>query len=252
MTQIGDRDGDDGVPCDELGDAARPRSADERRVALPDAPDDASDSLPDDVPEDLRAELLDLGSATVFEASGLDCALDPSFRPAWAGARVVGTALPVLAAAADNLPLHWALESARRGDVLVVDAGGSPYGFWGEVLAVAAQARGVRGIVIDGGVRDTDRLRELAFAAFSTSISIRGTGKGWRGRIGEPVTLRGRPVHRGDLVVADSDGVAVVPVSAVAATVTAARLRAAKEQEYLRRLRGGERTVDLYGFRSVP
>ncbi|MFD0890557.1 hypothetical protein ACFQ08_38945, partial [Streptosporangium algeriense] len=88
-------------------------------------------------------EALELGSATLYEASGLGCDLDPAFRPAWPGARLAGTALPVQAAAGDNLPLHWALENARPGDVLVVDAGGAPFGYWGEVLAVAAIRRGV-------------------------------------------------------------------------------------------------------------
>ncbi|MCL2536284.1 MAG: RraA family protein, partial [Nocardiaceae bacterium] len=114
-------------------------------------------------------ELLTMGTATLFEAAAFDCDLDPDLRPAWPGARMCGTALPVLAAAADNLPLHWALEAAHPGDVLVVDAGGSRCGFWGEVMSVAAQARGVRGLVIDGGVRDTDQLRDLGFPAFSTS-----------------------------------------------------------------------------------
>lgn len=196
-------------------------------------------------------ELLAMGTATLFEAARFDCDLDPDLRPAWPGARLCGTALPVLAAAADNLPLHWALEAALPGDVLVVDAGGSRCGFWGEVMSVAAQARGVRGLVIDGGVRDTDQLRDLGFPAFATSIAIRGTGKSWPGAVGDPITLRGRVVRRGDLVVADQDGIVVLPAERVDDVVAAARARTAKEAAYMDRLRAGELTLDIYSFREL-
>ncbi|MET7571995.1 4-carboxy-4-hydroxy-2-oxoadipate aldolase/oxaloacetate decarboxylase [Streptomyces sp. NPDC005492] len=196
-------------------------------------------------------ELLTLGSATAYEASGLPCALPPEFRPAWAGARCAGTALPVAAAPGDNLPLHWALEAARPGDVLVVDAGGSEHGYWGEVLAASALARGVAGLVIDGGVRDTDRLRELGFPAFSTSVSILGTGKSWPGLVGSPVQLRGHRVARGDLVVADADGIAVLPAAEARNVLDASRARAAKEDQYMAKLRDGALTLDLYCFREL-
>ncbi|WP_067180092.1 4-carboxy-4-hydroxy-2-oxoadipate aldolase/oxaloacetate decarboxylase [Microtetraspora niveoalba] len=199
----------------------------------------------------MTSELLEMGAATLFEASGLSCDLDPAFRPAWAGARLAGWALPVQAAAGDNLPLHWALEEAEPGDVLVVDAGGAPFGYWGEVLAVAAQARGVVGLVIDGGVRDTDRMRAIGFPAFSTSVAIRGTGKEWPGTVGSPVIMRGRVVNRGDLVVADEDGIVVLPSASVDDVVAAARRRAAKEDAYMARLRDGELTLDLYGLRPL-
>ena len=195
------------------------------------------------------AELLRLGSATLYEASGQDCFLDAAFRPAWDGAEIVGRAVPVAAQAGDNLALHHGLEAAGPGDVLVVDAGGAPFGYWGEVMAVAAQARGIAGLVIDGGVRDTAQLRELGFAAFSTSISIRGTIKHWPGTIGIPITLRGRVVNAGDLVVADRDGVAILPAGDVERIRNAARARAAKEDAYMARLRAGELTLDLYDFR---
>ncbi|MDQ4215477.1 4-carboxy-4-hydroxy-2-oxoadipate aldolase/oxaloacetate decarboxylase [Microbacterium capsulatum] len=197
------------------------------------------------------AELLQLGSATLYEASGLDCFLDPAFRPAWEGAAIVGRAVPVTAQLGDNLALHHGLEAAGRGDVLVVDGGGAPFGYWGEVMAVAAQARGIAGLVIDGGVRDTAQLRDLGFGAFSTSISIRGTVKQWPGTIGVPITLRGRVVHAGDLVVADRDGVAILPVGDVDRILEASRARATKEDAYMARLREGELTLDLYDFRRL-
>lgn len=198
-----------------------------------------------------EAELLELGSATLYEASKLDCFLDPSFRPAWDGAQVVGRAFPVLAALGDNLALHHGIEAAGRGDVLVVDAGGGAHGYWGEVMTVAAQQKGIRGLVIDGGVRDTRRLAELGFAAFSTSISIRGTAKQWPGVMGMPITLKGRRVNRGDLVVADRDGVAVVPAEQIDAVISASRKRAELEFQYMDRLRAGESTLDIYGLRQL-
>ena len=198
--------------------------------------------------DDLAAEVLSLGSATIYEASGLDCFLPISLRPAWPGASVVGRALPVRTAPGDNLPLHLALEVATPGEVLVVDAAGAPHGYWGEVLAVAAQRRGVRGLVIDGGVRDTERLEELRFPVFSSVIALRGTAKDDPGSVGEPLTLGAAPVSRGDVVVADRDGVVVLPADNFDAILRAARERQQKEEGFLERIRAGELTLDIYGF----
>lgn len=198
--------------------------------------------------DELRAELLTLGSATIYEASGLDCYLPATLRPVWSGAEVVGTALPVRTAAGDNLPLHLALEQAADGEVLVVDAGGAPHGYWGEVLTVAAQQRGVRALVIDGGVRDTAQLEQLGFPVWSSWVALRGTGKDDVGSVGAPITLGVAPVARGDLVVGDRDGVVVVPADRVPDVLTAARGRAEKEAGYLQRLRAGETTMAVYGF----
>jgi 4-hydroxy-4-methyl-2-oxoglutarate aldolase len=169
-------------------------------------------------------------------------------RPIWTAAAVVGTALPVKAAPGDNLPLHLALEVAQPGEVLVVDAGGTAHGYWGEVLTVAAQQRGVRGLVIDGGVRDTERLESLGFPTFSTSIALRGTVKADPGAVGEPIRLGGAAVERGDIVVADRDGVVILPQEQFATILDAARARQRREEEFLRRIRDGELTVDIYGF----
>lgn len=198
-----------------------------------------------------KAELLKLGSATVYEASGIDCFLDANFRPAWPGAEMVGRALTVSAQEGDNLALHHAIEQAEPGDVLVVDAGGAKFGFWGEVMTVAAQARGIVGLIIDGGVRDTEALEKLQFPAFSTSISIRGTGKDWAGMIGYPITLRGRVINKGDIVIADRDGVAVVPLNKYDDALELSRKREAKEQVYMEKLRAGELSLDLYNFRPL-
>jgi 4-hydroxy-4-methyl-2-oxoglutarate aldolase len=201
--------------------------------------------------EDDAEELLRLGSATLYEASGLDCFLDAAFRPAWEGAQIVGRAVPVSAQIGDNLALHHGLVEAGAGDVLVVDGGGAPFGYWGEVMTVAAQACGIRGLIIDGGVRDTAQLARLGFPAFSTSISIRGTIKQWPGTVGLPITLRGRVVRRGDVVVADRDGVAIFPASEYGRVLDASRLRAEKEDAYMARLRAGETTLDAYDFRRL-
>ncbi|MDF5756928.1 dimethylmenaquinone methyltransferase [Spongiactinospora sp. TRM90649] len=200
-------------------------------------------------PAPLTGELLELGTATLYEASGIDCALDPRVRPAWAGARVAGPAFPVVARPADNLPLHRALELAAPGEVLVVQAGGAPHGYWGEVLAVAARRRGIAGLVIDGGVRDTERLAAIGFPAFSRWIAVHRTGKDDPGRLGEPTVIGGVPVARGDMVVADADGVVILPAAQVDATVRRSRERVAKEEHFLERIRAGESTMDLYGFR---
>ncbi|MEW2624111.1 4-carboxy-4-hydroxy-2-oxoadipate aldolase/oxaloacetate decarboxylase [Streptomyces sp. NPDC048106] len=188
------------------------------------------------------------GTATVYEASGLDCALDPALRPVWRGARIAGRALPVRTHPADNLPLHLALEQARPGDVLVVDGRGELCGYWGEVLAVAARARGVTGLIMDGGVRDTVELEEMGFPVFSRGVCVRRTGKFWPGLAGEEITVAGVPVRPGDAVVADADGIVVLPPSAVAPTLEKSEARVEKETAFLERIRAGASTMDLYGF----
>ncbi|MFF3753255.1 4-carboxy-4-hydroxy-2-oxoadipate aldolase/oxaloacetate decarboxylase [Streptomyces sp. NPDC002018] len=197
------------------------------------------------------AVFLRLGTATLYEASKLDCFLPPRIRPVWPGAAVVGRALPVSTGPADNLPLHLALEQAGPGDVLVVDGQREACGYWGEVLTAAALARGVAGLVIDGGVRDVDRLRERGFPVFSSSVSVRTTVKDDPGTVGAPLTLGAATVRRGDLVVADTDGVVVLPWASVASVLERGRAREAAEAGYLSRIAGGELTLDIYGFRPA-
>lgn len=196
------------------------------------------------------AEFISLGTATLYEASGEECYLPCSLRPVWPGAKVAGRALPVRTAAADNLPLHLALTAAHPGDVLVSASQGEPCGYWGEVLTVAAQQRGVAGLVIDGGVRDTERLADLRFPAFSSSIAVRTTGKNDPGTVGETVVIGGVSVHAGDLVVADADGIVVISAARVSEVLAAARQRQQKEAAYLDRIRHGALTVDLYSLRT--
>ncbi len=194
------------------------------------------------------AEILELGTSTFSEAAGLPCALDSGLRPIWKGAGFVGPAYPIRCAPGDNLALHLGLEQAPRGSVLVVDAGGDPSGYWGEVFTVAAEVRGILGLVIDGSVRDIDALERRGFPVFARGVSMRGTIKQSAPLMGERMVLSGISIAPGDLVVADADGVLCLPADAVAPTLAAARARQAKEADFMRQLAKGQTTVELLGL----
>lgn len=164
-------------------------------------------------PGDFAARARTLGSATLYEASGLPCAADPLVRPVWPGAFVAAPAYPLVCAPGDNLAIHIAMERVPRGSVLVVATGNVIAGYWGEVLTVAAEAAGVAGLVIDGGVRDVAALAARRFPVFARGISVRGTVKASAPSVGQPAICAGVPVAAGDLVVADDDGVIVVPAA---------------------------------------
>ena len=187
-------------------------------------------------------------SATLLEASGLDVALDPAITPVWRGARIAAPAFPVQGLGGDNLALHNAVRDCPAGHVLVVDTGGRPFGHWGEVLAVAAVARGIAGLIIDGAVRDSVEQEELGFPVFSRGLAIRGTGKAFPGILGRPVRVGGVTVHTGDLVVADADGVVCLPSAQFKDILQRADERTNKEQQIFDALRQGATTIDLYGL----
>jgi len=170
-------------------------------------------------------------SATLYEASGLPIALDPHIRAAWSGARLSGPAFTVQGRGGDNLALHHAVLAAPAGSVLVVDADGAQHGHWGEVLAVAAQQRGIVGLLIDGGVRDRDEQCQRGFPVFSRNDSILGTGKSYPGVLGQPVVLGGITIATGDLVVGDTDGVVAIAEFEVHRVLAAADARVAHEQD---------------------
>lgn len=197
------------------------------------------------------ADLAALGTATVYEASGLDCALDPAIHAAWRGARLCGPAFTVACPAGDNLAVHRALESASPGEVLVVAAGGALFGYWGEVLTVAARARGVAGLVIDGGVRDAEALERLAFPVFARGVALARTAKREPGELGRTVVAGGVRVERGDVLLGDADGVIALPRASVATVLQAARARDVRERSYLERIERGELTLDLLGLRET-
>jgi 4-hydroxy-4-methyl-2-oxoglutarate aldolase len=198
----------------------------------------------------LAREVLSLGTATLYEASKLNCALTPAVQAAWPGSRVVGRALPVRSDAGDNLPLHRALAVAGPGDVLVIDAAGGRCGYWGEVMTVAALARGIAGLVINGCVRDIDAIQALGFPVFAIGRSIVRTRKDCLGVVAEPIDFVGVTVRPGDLVVGDADGVVVLPHDSVDDILATSRQRAITEEAYMQRLRDGDLTIDIYNLRG--
>ncbi len=189
--------------------------------------------------------------ATLHEAGGRIGAVDHAIKPVAAGARVAGRAFTARCHPGDNLAIHRAVAAAESGDVLVVDAGGHVAGYWGEVLAVAAQARGIQALIIDGGVRDSVAQRRRGFPVWARGVSILGTVKVTPGAIGEPITCGGVPVRTGDYVIADDDGVVVIPHERAAEVIEAARQRVEKEADLMERLAAGELTLDLLKLRDV-
>lgn len=195
------------------------------------------------------AQARQLGTSTLFEASGLSTSsTDPAIRPIWAGASVAGPAYPLECHPADNLAIHIAMERAPRGSILVVSTGGFVAGYWGEVLTVAAEAAGMAGLVIDGGVRDIAALTARRFPVFSRGISMRGTIKASAPSVGRPISFTGTPVAAGDLVVADDDGVLVIPAAHVQATLAQGQARFEKEAKMMEALTQGQSTLELMGL----
>jgi 4-hydroxy-4-methyl-2-oxoglutarate aldolase len=193
---------------------------------------------------DRSVVLGELGAATLGESGARP--MPGRIRPVWPGAALAAPAYPVTCTPGDNLAVHVAVTRAPAGAVLVVDVGDVPdRGYWGEVLTTAAQARGLVGLVIDGGVRDVAALERLAFPVFSRTVALPGATKANRGYVGTAATVAGVPVEMGDWVVGDVDGVVVVPGSTLDQTTTAARARTAAEAEYFAALRQGSSTVAL-------
>jgi 4-hydroxy-4-methyl-2-oxoglutarate aldolase len=190
-----------------------------------------------------------LGTSTLFEASGIaTSAVDPAIRTVWPGASVAGAAYPLECSPGDNLSIHIAMEKVPRGSVLVISTGGFVAGYWGEVLTVAAEAAGVVGLVIDGGVRDIAALTARRFPVFTRGVCMRGTIKASSPSVGQPLSFAGTPVTAGDLVVADDDGVLVIPAARVGETLSQGQARADKEAKMMDALREGSSTLELMGL----
>ncbi|MCT2581841.1 RraA family protein [Actinophytocola gossypii] len=187
----------------------------------------------------ITTELLELGASTVYEGSGLDCWVDPGLRPVWRGARLAGPAFTVRAAPGDNLAVQLGVRAAPAGSVLVVDGAGERVGYWGEILTEIAVQRGLAGLVIDGTVRDVDEIERTGFPVFSRGVAMRHAAKRDRGELGGVLDLAGRRVRPGDVVVADTDGVAVVPHEQLDAVLAGARTRAEKERTRIATIRSG-------------
>jgi len=197
------------------------------------------------------AALGELGAATVGESGGH--AMRPRIRAVWPGARIAAPAFTVRCTPGDNLAIHVAVTRAPAGSVLVVDVGAEEeFGYWGEVLTTGAEARGIAGLVIDGGVRDTAALAAHGFPVFSTTVALRGASKNAPGALGGTVEVGGVAVDSGDVLVGDGDGVAVVRGGEIDAVLEAARLREDNEKGLFRALRDGSTTVELLGLDPAP
>jgi len=200
-------------------------------------------------------EILDglapVGTATVHEAIGRRGYLGPDLKPIQQGARIAGSAVTVLSHPGDNMMLHAAVEVCEPGDVLVVaTTAPSTHGMFGDLLAASLMTRGVRGLVMDAGVRDTHDLREMGFPVWTRHVSCQGTVKATAGSVNVPVTIGGISIEPGDVVCADDDGVVRVGRHEAAWSLQMSLERIAKEQGTRDRLLSGELGVDFYGLRT--
>lgn len=196
--------------------------------------------------EALLEELAAFDTATLYEAAGQTGMVDPTIRPVWKGARLCGPALTVRCPAGDNLALHHAVTIAAPGEILVASADNYLLaGAWGEVLTVAAQARGIAGLAIDGAVRDSEAIAQRGFPVFSRGLAIGACTKEKYGELNIPLLFGGVKVQPGDIVVGDADGIVILERDRLETTLESARQRRSRELKLMTQLQSGKTTLEL-------
>ncbi len=191
-------------------------------------------------------------AATVHEAMGKRGAMQSSMKPLYSGMKACGCAITVKSQAGDNLMILKALDMAQAGDVLVVDTGSvTEEGPWGEIMTVQAVIKGLAGLVIDGSVRDSMAIKEYGFPVFCKGVSVIGTAKETVGYINHPITCGNTIINPGDIILADEDGVVVIPLAEAEEILAKSKERVAKEDKQIERLRAGESLFAIAGLQAV-